>query len=141
MHYLLDTNVLSEATKPAPSEAVARWIGAQSRDDLFISAFSLAEIERGIMARAQGQKRRALEQWFHGRDGPPALFAGRTLSFDERAAREWARLMSEGTALGRPRSALDMIVAATAAANGCVVATLNERDFRDTVAVINPARS
>jgi predicted nucleic acid-binding protein len=69
---------------------------------------------------------------------PKALFAGRILPFDERAAAEWARIMAEGTATGRPRSAIDMIIAATAAANGCTVATLNDRDFRGAVATFNP---
>jgi len=70
---------------------------------------------------------------------PRRLFAGRILAFHERAALEWARLMAEGSALARPRSALDMVMAATAAAHGLVVATANERHFHDLgVAWINP---
>jgi toxin FitB len=47
--------------------------------------------------------------------------------------------MAEGTAAGRPRSAVDMIVASTAAAHRLTVATANERHFRDTgVPWINP---
>jgi predicted nucleic acid-binding protein len=68
------------------------------------------------------------------------LFAGRVLPFDERAGLIWARLMAEGTAKGRPRSALDMIVAAIAEANDCVVVTDNEKDFAD-IAIVNPLRS
>jgi predicted nucleic acid-binding protein len=49
------------------------------------------------------------------------------LPFDETAALIWARLMAEGTARGRPRSALDMIIAAVAEANDCVVVTDKER--------------
>ena len=71
--------------------------------------------------------------------GPPALFSGRVLPFDENAGLVWARLMAEGTARGRPRNALDMIVAATAEAYDCVVVTDNERDFFD-VESINPLR-
>ena len=37
--------------------------------------------------------------------------------------------MADGKATGRPRSALDMIIAAIAGANDCVVATDNESDF------------
>lgn len=69
------------------------------------------------------------------------MFAGRVLPFGERAALEWARLMAEGTAAGRPRSAVDMIVAATASAWGLTVVTANEKHFRDTgVDWINPSR-
>jgi toxin FitB len=59
--------------------------------------------------------------------------------FDEKAGLVWARLMAEGTAKGRRRSALDMIIAATAEANGCIVVTDNERDFAG-VGSINPLR-
>jgi len=70
---------------------------------------------------------------------PQALFAGRILSFDDRAGLIWARLMAEGKAEGRPRSSLDMILAAVAEANDCVVATENERDFRG-LRIVNPLR-
>jgi predicted nucleic acid-binding protein len=43
------------------------------------------------------------------------------------------------TATGRPRSALDMIVAAIADANECVVVTDNERDFAG-LEIVNPLR-
>lgn len=137
--YLLDTNILSEANKVSPSAAVGRWVEAQAVESLFIATFSLAEIERGILQRPSGQKRRELDAWFRGPQGPHAAFAGHILSFDERAASQWARLMSEGVAAGRPRSGLDMIIAATAAANDCIVVTLNERHFAGVVPFLNPA--
>ena len=80
-----------------------------------------------------------MERWFAGPEGPQALFTGRVLPFDEAAGLIWARLMAEGTATGRPRSALDMIVAAVAEANDCVVVTENENDFAG-VKIVNPLR-
>jgi predicted nucleic acid-binding protein len=62
------------------------------------------------------------------------------LPFDEKAGLVWARLMADGTAKGRPRSPLDMIVAAIAETNDCVVVTENERDFAG-VKVVNPLRA
>src|SRR5213080_171868 len=97
--------------------------------DLFISSLTVAEIRRGVLEKPAGKKRRQLEQWFSGPEGPQALFAGRVLSFDEKAGLVWARLMADGNATGRPRSALDMIVAAIAEANDCVVVTDNEKNF------------
>lgn len=138
--YLLDTNIVSEAVKPRPSPALVEWLGAQPDEALHISALTVAEIRRGVLEKAPGRRRRDLEAWFAGPEGPQALFSGRVLPFDARAALEWARLMAEGTASGRPRSALDMVVAATAVAHGLTVATANERHFRDTgLAWINPA--
>ena len=80
-----------------------------------------------------------LELWFAGPEGPLLLFEGRILAFDEQAALLWATLMSGGRAAGRPRSDLDMIIAATALSRDCVVVTDNERDFAD-IELINPLR-
>ena len=138
--YLLDTNIISNATKPNPSTALLAWMEVQADDDLFISALTVAEIRRGLLEKPTGKKRAALEAWFIGPEGPQALFAGRVLAFDEKAALVWARLMVEGTAKGRPRSALDMIIAAVAEANDCVVATDNEKDFSG-LNFVNPLRA
>ena len=45
--------------------------------------------------------------------------------FDDSAGLIWAELMAVGKAAGRPRSALDMIIAAVARANECQFAVLD----------------
>ena len=95
MRYLLDTNILSNVTKPAPSEALLLWLSNQTDSDLFISSLTIAEIRRGVLEKPVGKKRNQLEAWFFGPEGPAALFAGRILSFDEKAGLIWARLMAE----------------------------------------------
>lgn len=137
--YLLDTNIISNVARPVPSAALMSWMGRQADDDLFISTLTLAEIRRGVLEKPAGRKRRELERWFAGPEGPQALFAGRVLSFDEPAALVWGRLMSDGTLAGRPRSPLDMMVAAIAEANDCIVATDNEKDFAG-LRIFNPLR-
>ncbi len=137
--YLLDTNIVSNATKPIPSQPLLEWMSEQVDEDLFISSLTLAEIHRGVLVKPMGKKRRDLEDWFRGPEGPQALFRGRVLAFDEKAALIWARLMTEGTAAGRPRSALDMVVAAIAEANDCVVVTDNEKHFSG-INILNPLR-
>jgi hypothetical protein len=137
---LLDTNIISNVTKPVPSEALVAWMAGQADEDLFIASLRVAEIRRGILEKPAGRKRRELERWFSGPEGPQALFAGRVLPFDEKAGLVWARLIADGTAKGRPRSPLDMIIAAVAEANDCVVVTENERDFAG-LKVVNPLRS
>jgi predicted nucleic acid-binding protein len=139
MRYLLDTNILSNVTKPAPSEALLAWMSEQSDEDLFIASLTVAEIRRGVLEKPAGRRRDQLEAWFSGPEGPQALFAGRVLPFDENAGLIWARLMADGKTQGRPRSALDTIIAAVAEAHGCTVVTDNEKDFAD-IDVINPLR-
>jgi predicted nucleic acid-binding protein len=139
MRYLLDTNIISNITRPSPSAALIAWMAEQVDDDLYISSLTIAEIRRGVLEKPAGKRRDELERWFGGPEGPHALFAGRVLPFDEAAALVWARLMAEGRAKGRSHSALDTIIAATAEANGCVVVTDNEKDFAG-IKTLNPVR-
>ena len=139
MRYLLDTNIISNIVKPVPSEALMAWMAEQIDQDLYIASLTVAEIRRGVLEKPAGKRRDRLEIWFSGPEGPQALFAGRILPFDEKAGLIWARLMADGKAAGRPRSALDTIIAAVAEANGCVVVTDNERDFAG-IEVLNPMR-
>jgi predicted nucleic acid-binding protein len=137
--YLLDTNIVSNPARPAPSAPLLEWMALQADEDLFIASMTVAEIWRGVLRLPTGRRRRDLETWFAGSDGPRSLFAGRILAFDETAAMIWARLMTEGDAIGRPRSSPDMVIAAVAEANDCVVVTDNERDF-DGLVFLNPMR-
>lgn len=137
--YLLDTNIISNFTKPAPSELLVAWMAEQSDEDLFITALTLAEIRRGVLEKPAGKRRDQLDEWFSGAQGPQALFAGRILAFDDKAGLVWAELMAEGKSKGRPRSGLDTIIAAIAAANDCTVVTDNERDFPG-IEILNPIR-
>jgi toxin FitB len=137
--YLLDTNIISNLVKPEPSDRLLAWMSAQRDDSLFIASLTVAEIRRGILEKPRGRKRDELEKWFSGPEGPQALFAGRVLSFDDKAGMIWARLMADGKLEGRPRSGLDMIIAAVADANECVVVTDNTKDFHD-LQFVNPIR-
>ena len=137
--YLLDTNIIGSVVKPQPSESLLAWMAAQRDEDLFITSLTLAEIRRGILEKPHGRKRAALDAWFSGPEGPQALFSGRILPFDDRAALVWARLMAEAKTAGRPRSALDMIIAAVAVAHECMIVTDNEADFAG-IQIMNPIR-
>lgn len=138
--YLLDTNVISNAIKPTPSESLLQWLANQQDEDLHISSLTVAEIQRGILDKPKGKKRAQLDAWFAGPEGLQALFKGRVFPFDEHAALVWARLMSEGKTAGRPRSDLDMIVAAVAEVNECLLVTDNEKHFPG-IPILNPLRA
>ena len=59
MSFLLDTNVVSEATRPQASAAVLEWIAGQDAESLFISAITLGELQRGALLLPPGTKRKA----------------------------------------------------------------------------------
>ena len=137
--HLLDTSVIGNATKPAPSAALVAWMAEQADEDLSISSLTVAEIRRGILEKPAGKKRKELERSFSGPEGLQSRFSGRVLPFDEKAGLVWARLMADGTAAGQPRSPLEMIIAAVAEANDCVLVTDNEEDFIG-LKIVNPLR-
>jgi hypothetical protein len=137
--YLLDTNIISNITKPVPSAPLIAWMAEQADDDLFIASMVVGEVWFGVLQCPRGKKRAQLESWFAGADGPRALFRNRILPFDEKASLIWARLMSDGSKAGHQRSPLEMILAAVAEANNCVVVTDNEKDFAG-LNFINPLR-
>jgi predicted nucleic acid-binding protein len=55
--YLLDTNIISNVTKPNPSTALLVWMAEQADNDLFISALTVGEIRRGLLEKSAGKKR------------------------------------------------------------------------------------
>jgi toxin FitB len=63
MRYLLDTNVISNFTKPSPSKSLIAWMAEQLDDDLFIASLTLAEISRGVLEKPAGKKRNLLYEW------------------------------------------------------------------------------
>ena len=60
MRYLLDTNIISNVTKPNPSAALLTWMAEQTDHDLFISSMTVAEIRRGLLEKSAGKKRALL---------------------------------------------------------------------------------
>jgi predicted nucleic acid-binding protein len=136
--YLIDTNVISEYSRQQmPHPGVVKWLNTTPEVSQFISVFSLAEIEIGILRKEQGKRRRDLQRWFD--EELAARFAGRILVFDERVASCWANLTASLLDKGRPLPTVDSMIAATALAHDLVLLTRNLRDYAGTgIAVLNP---
>ncbi len=134
---VFDTNVVSELMKSAPSPAVAAWMSGIVADDLFTTTVTVAEIFYGIEILPKGRRR---DQLFREAEGMFSEdFGGRVLSFDERAAHEYAHIASERRLRGRPILFADAQIAAIARANNATLATRNTADFEGCgVKVINP---
>src|ERR1700676_543128 len=98
--YLLDTCIVSNLTKPTPSESLIAWFGKQKDESLFISTLTIAELWKGVLRKPAGRKQQNLERWFAGPEGPQSLFAGRILPFDERpllsGERLWRKVKTPG---------------------------------------------
>ncbi|MFC3326976.1 type II toxin-antitoxin system VapC family toxin [Mesorhizobium cantuariense] len=127
MRLLLDTNVLSEVTRPAPDARVLDWLSGLDEDRSFISVVSIAEIRRGVALMDEGRKREALAEWL-ARD-LPQRFEQRVLPVDEQVALAWGDLMGLAKRRGRGLSSMDGLIAATAIAQEFTLATRNMKDF------------
>ena len=133
--YLLDTNVVSEVRKPRPHGAVLAWIELQQEEQLFVPAVILGELQSGIERVRQRDTGKAdeIESWLN-----QIGESYQVIPMDGQCFREWGRLMHE-----KPNQLLeDGMIAATARIHGLIVATRNERDFRELeVRVINPFKT
>ena len=137
MNLLLDTNVLSEVQRPAPSPKVLSWLDTIDEDRAFISVASIAELRRGIALLEDGRRRAALAAWLA--HDLPERFAGRTLSIDHAVAERWGDLMAQSRRSGVALSVMDSFFAATALANNLMLVTRNVKDFAVVgVPLLNP---
>lgn len=133
--YVLATNVISELRqgKPKPSAQIRAWAADQPARLLFLSAISLLELEKGVLAleRRTPPQGAALRVWLRG---VRATFAGRILPFTDNTATLCAAMH-----VPTPRSERDAMIAATALEHGMTVVTRNVSDFVGTgVLLVNP---
>ncbi|ALD92164.1 plasmid stability protein StbB [Cupriavidus gilardii CR3] len=133
---VLDTNVVSEAMKPAPNEAVRAWLNDQVAETLYVSSVTLAELLFGIGALPDGRRKQGLTEAL---DGVIALFGERILTFDTDAARHYAESAVKARAAGKGFPTPDGYIAAIAASRGFIVATRDTSPFEAAgLTVINP---
>ncbi|MFN4266405.1 MAG: type II toxin-antitoxin system VapC family toxin [Aquabacterium sp.] len=133
---VLDTNVVSEAMKPQPNDAVQAWLNNQVAETLYLSSVTLAELLYGIAALPTGKRKNLLSQAL---DGLLELFNGRILSFDIDAARHYAELAMTAKEGGRGFPTPDGYIAAIAASRGFCVASRDTAPFEAAgLSVINP---
>jgi hypothetical protein len=131
--FLIDTVTLSELRRRQRDRGVVAWFERQRTSDLFLSAISVGEIERGIAQQRATDPAFAssLADWL---ETVLALYGERVLSFDVQTARRWGLLSA---ALGNESA--DLMIAATALEHGLTVVTRNVSDFEPTgVAVLDP---
>jgi toxin FitB len=135
--YLLDTNVVSEWTKPRPNPGVIEWLARVDEDEVFLSVVTFAELRHGIERLPSGRRRRQLDEWLRGELA--LRFEGRIVLIDGPIADEWGRLVARQEARGRPIAAMDGLVAATAQVHALTLVTRNATDFQASVkSVLNP---
>jgi toxin FitB len=136
---VLDTNVVSEAMKPAPQPAVRAWLDKQAAETLYLSSVTVAELLFGIAALPAGKRKNMLTDTV---EGLLTLFRDRVLAFDIDAARRYAELATLARASGRGFPTPDGYIAAIAASRGFIVASRDAAPYTAAgVSIINPWES
>jgi predicted nucleic acid-binding protein len=137
VNYLVDTNVISEVTRPRPHRGVLRWLAKSDEDRVYLSVISLAELHRGIALLDAGRRRTTLEEWV--RSEIPQRFGDRLLNVDGAIAARWGDIMAAAKRAGIAVSVIDGFLAATARARDLAIVSRNRRDFAPLgLSVINP---
>ena len=92
MSFLLDTNVVSEWTKPRPNSGVITWLEQADEDRVFLSVATLAELRHGTERLSTAARRKQLNSWL--RDELPLRFETRILPVTTQIADVWGRLIA-----------------------------------------------
>ena len=135
--YLLDTNIISELRKAETGKAdrnVVAWANGIDTSELFISAITILEIEKGVLQveRKDPTQGKILRLWLDNQVIP--AFTSRTLDVDTQVAIQCAMLH-----VPNPKSERDALIAATGLVHKMTVVTRNTKDFEHTgVLLLNP---
>ena len=131
--YLVDANVLSEPTKPAPDPAVIQWL-RDHEPDIVVDPIILGEIQFGILLLPRGKRRARLEMWFE--EGVHRIHC---VPWDAESGLRWAELLALLRATGEAMPVKDSLIATTALVHHLTVVTRNRGDFEKArVEVLNP---
>jgi predicted nucleic acid-binding protein len=137
---ILDTNVLSELTRPEPNQGVLNWADSVHGPEAGTTAITVAELLYGIARLPDGRRRELLDAAIH--QLIDIDLGGRTYSFDVTAATHYAAIVADREAAGHPISVSDAQIAAICRSLKATLATRNTRDFQGTgVKLIDPWRA
>jgi toxin FitB len=132
--YLLDTNVVSALRVRGRNRTVELWAASIPVGDQFVSALTIAEIERGVIGkeRSDAEQGAILRRWLEDQVLP--TFADRVVPFDLAAARVLA-----GYRVPEHAPYDDALIAAVAESTAMTVATRNTKHFEPLgVSCLNP---
>lgn len=132
--FVIDTNVLSELSKPKPSEHVLKFLSSST--DAWVCAAAFHEMTFGVARMRDEGRKRKISEFI---DTFKAHYAGRIVPVDLAIAEASGRLRAFVAAQGRTLTEMDSFMAATAAFKNATLATRNTKDFeRLGIRIVNP---
>ena len=136
MNYLLDTCVISEIMKPAPSSKVIIWINSIPSERLFLSSLTIGEIRKGLTKLPESKKKKRMTAWLNTL---LENYQDHIRSINISVAENWGVMQGKAEKEGPPMSSIDSLIAATAYTHNLILVTRNEKDFQPSnLSIINP---
>jgi predicted nucleic acid-binding protein len=131
--FLVDSDVLSELTKPSPAQRVIDWLRIHDHD-IVVNPIIVAELQYGILLFPAGRRRTKLLEWYQA-----GIVRLEVINIDAETATVWAELLADLKQQGRVMPVKDSLIAATAKQHGLSIATGNASDFLHAgVQIVNP---
>ncbi len=137
MKYLLDTCVISEIIRQAPSQKVIKWIKNENENNLFISVLTIGELHKGIEKLSISKRRQELHNWVE--NDLKERFWNRIVDIDIQTAMTWGKIQGMTERIGKSMPVVDSLIAATGITHHLTVVTRNTSDMKESgVALFNP---
>ena len=122
--YLLDTNIISQATKPEPDEAIMTNLELHT-GTCAISSITWFELMNGVVLLPGGKRKEKLRSFLFDYVQP----SFQIIPYDDHAASINADITGKLIPMGKPTPILDTQIASVAIANNMILVTSNTKDF------------
>jgi predicted nucleic acid-binding protein len=137
LKFLLDTCLISELIRTEPDSNVLKWLAEQNELNLYLSALTLGELQKGIAKLPPSTKRKRIQTWVD--NDLLQRFSNRILPIDTATASLWGNIQGAAEPKGKPMPTIDGLLAATALTHQLTVATRNGTDMAVSgVSIFNP---
>lgn len=119
--YMLDTNICIYVIKKRPPKLLEKFNTIEN-NSLCVSVVTYAELSYGVQRSAQKKLNQSVLDDF--------VSLLDILPWDPGAAREYGKIRSDLESKGTPIGNMDMLIAAHALSNNCVLVSNNLREFK-----------
>ena len=124
---ILDTNVISELTRPVPDPGVITWLDSLPAEETAITAITAAELRYGVRRMPDSHRKTGLSEAVNTLI--TSDFRDRVEPFDVLAADQYADVVTAREHAGQPISTSDAQIAAICRVLNATLATRNTSDF------------
>ena len=135
MSFVLDTDVVSQTSKPLPASPAVEWLKRHESDDLFLSVMTISELRYGVNLLPSGKRRTGLMEFVKE---VPLQFKDRVLPVTSAIADQAGVLLAASRKAGFTADLFDVIIGATALVHGFRVVTLNGKHFKQLRVPVEP---